>query len=406
MKNTKLGLLILLSLTLIVIPLASACGTTTPPDEELPKEELKIGAIFALSGPFSGPLMQLRDGVVACADWINDNGGLTVQGEQYLIKIIDEDNKLSPDGAITAANKLIYQDKVEFMVGPIIPFLSAAVAPVTEEANVLRCQINGVGMPGELSPDMTYTFTTFFSRGAVAPTFDYFVEAYPDLNRVALTCPEDPGGLFNMELAKEAAEALDLEVVFMEAYPFDTVDFYPLMTSILATNPDAVSMGEGMGPQYAGIVKAARELGFTGPLFAYSSTGDTEAFRDMIGTDFAYDIFVNDEYLASPEMPAMVREVEEYIMDKYGQELTANHLYGWDALWYMAQAIEAAQSLDPAAVAATWTAMASLESVFGASRMGGLETYGINHVVSKVATITRLENGEIEIVKWYEMYVP
>jgi ABC-type branched-subunit amino acid transport system substrate-binding protein len=402
MKHRKwVGLALLVLLILVLMPLLSACSPTPPATNEL-----EVGVILALSGPFSGPLQLLKGGIVACADWINDNGGLSVQGENYTIELIFEDNQLTPEGATAAANKLAYDDQVEFIVGPIIPFLSAVVAPITEEAEVLRCQIDGVGFPGELSSNMTYTFSTFFSRGAVEPTFDYFVDTYPGLDRVALTCPADPGSEFNMALGKDVAEGLGLNVTYSESYPSDTVDFYPLMTTILGTNPDAVCMGEGMTAQYAGIVKAARDLGFNSTLFCYSSTGDIEEFTLMIGTPYAYDIFTCDEYLESAEMPDMVREVEALLADNYGAVLTANHVYGWDALWYVAQAIEEADSIDPLEVAATWETMESLDSMFGPVTMGGQETFGINHVVGKISSITRLEDGAIEFVKWFDMEAP
>jgi branched-chain amino acid transport system substrate-binding protein len=402
MKNMKLVVLALLVLVLMLMPLLSACTEESAPSPN----ELEIGVILALSGPFSEPLQLLKGGIVACADWINDNGGLTVQGEEYSIKLIFEDNQLTPEGATAAANKLAYDDQVKFIVGPVIPFLSAVVAPITEEAEVLRCQIDGVGFPGELSSDMTYTFSTFFSRGAVEPTFNYFVNAYPGLKRVAMTCPADPGAEFNLALGKDVAEGLGLNVTYCESYPSDTVDFYPLMTTILGTNPDAVCMGEGMTPQYAGIVKAARDLGFDSTLFCYSSTGDIEEFTLMIGTPYADNIFTCDEYLESDEMPDMVREVEALLADNYGAVITANHVYGWDALWYVAQAIEEADSIDPLEVAGAWETMDSLDSIFGPVTMGGQQTFGTNHVAGKLSCITRLEDGAIEFVEWFTMEAP
>jgi uncharacterized cupin superfamily protein len=51
-------------------------------------------------------------------------------------------------------------------------------------------------------------------------------------------------------------------------------------------------------------------------------------------------------------------------------------------------------------VAATWKKMQSIETAFGKGHMGGLKTYGINHLVVKPMSVTRLEKGKVETVKW------
>jgi hypothetical protein len=86
--------------------------------------------------------------------------------------------------------------------------------------------------------------------------------------------------------------------------------------------------------------------------------------------------------------------------DRYGKEFLLDHIFGWNALWVLAQAIEEAQSLDPTEVAQSWEDMESLETAFGSAYMGGLETYGINHEVVRPFGFSRLMNGEVEFIKW------
>ena len=76
---------------------------------------------LGLSGAGSESLALSLDGVNAAAEWINDKGGLTVNGEKYLVKPVAEDIKMSPDGTTAAANKLVFEDKVSYIIGPPIP---------------------------------------------------------------------------------------------------------------------------------------------------------------------------------------------------------------------------------------------------------------------------------------------
>ena len=60
MKNMKLVVLALLVLVLTLVPLLSACTEESAPSPN----ELEIGVILALSGPFSGPLQLLKGGIL------------------------------------------------------------------------------------------------------------------------------------------------------------------------------------------------------------------------------------------------------------------------------------------------------------------------------------------------------
>jgi len=401
MKKLRIGIFICLALMLVLTPLLSACA-----GEEAPPKELEIGGILGLTGPGSEALAPFGDGVKACADWINDKGGLTINGEKYLIKILMEDHRMTPDGAIAAANKLVYDDKVKFIVGPVIPWFSMAIMQITEEAKVLRCKFSGVGMPEEMNPETPYLFSAVVETVTLPYIYDYLLEAYPEVKKVALLCPDEPGALFAREISKKEAEARGLTVVFEDAYPFGTEDFYPLWTKIMAAEADALEFGQGFASWYGAILKQGRELGFEGPICTFSGGGDPYLVRDIAGPDLATDFFIFDYDLKSPEMPPMIREIETILSDKYGLELRSDIVFGWMHLWFMTQAIEAAQSLDPTEVAQSWEKMKSIESPFGTGYVGGLESYGLNHVMVFPQALLRIMNGEVEHIKWVIAELP
>jgi len=392
MKGLKLGFFVLFVLMVVIAVNQNvyAKGAKT----------LKIGAVFALTGPAAPGIKECMDGVQVAADWINEKGGITIKGQQYLIEIVPEDNKSTPDGIVAAANKLVYRDKVKFMVGPVVPGLSIAMTPITEKAKVLRCKIDGTGSKAEMKPDMLYTFSTFMEIQYVRSAYDYFVKSYPDVRKIAITGPDEPGGQAILTRSKKEAEARGLKVLFAEPYPFGTEDFYPMLTKAMAQKPDAFDMGVGVAPWYAGIIKQARELGFTGPMFAPSATGNIYLIPKLVGKDFSHDIFFLDADLKSPKMPPVIKEARRRVLDKYGVELTFGHGAGWEALWCLVQAIEAAQSLDTTIVAKTWENMKNIETLYGRGSMGGMKDFGINHVVMKPRPLTRLENGAVKFIKF------
>ncbi|MBW1700737.1 MAG: ABC transporter substrate-binding protein [Deltaproteobacteria bacterium] len=392
MKALKFGFFVLLAVMVVIAVNQNvyAKGAKT----------LKIGAVFALTGPAAPGIKDNMQGVQVAADLINEKGGIIIEGHQYLLEIVPEDNKSVPDGTIAAANKLVYKDGVKFIVGPVVPLLSIAMTPITEKAKVLRCKVNGTGTQAEMNPDLHYTFSTFIEVQYIKSGYDYFVESYPGIKKIAITGPDEPGGQIFLKLSKKEAERRGLEVVYAEPYPFGTQDFYPILTKALAQKPDAIELGVGVAPWYTGLIKQARELQFNGPMFAPSTTGDIYFIQKMVGKDFAHDIFFLDPDLKSPEMPSVIKEIGKRVRDKYGVELTSSHCLGWEVLRCLVQAIEAAQSLDPTVVAQTWENMKNIQTLYGKGKMGGLKDFGINHVVMKPRPLARLKKGEVEFVKF------
>jgi branched-chain amino acid transport system substrate-binding protein len=364
---------------------------------------LKIGALFALSGPASQSVKECADGAKAAAEWLNEKGGVAVEGEKYRIELVVEDNKSTPDGAAAATNKLVFKDKVKYIIGPVVPPFAIAMAPITEPNKVLRNNINGVGHPAEMNPDLRYTFATYKNMDHIPFAYQFFMDSYPKAKKVAIISPEEPGGQFARGVAQKEAEKRGLEVVFNEGYPFGTEDFYPILTKALSKKPDAIDMTVGLAPWFAGIIKQARQLGFEGPMFAHVPTGDIYLARDMIGEKFAHDIFFIEPDLKSPKMPPIIKEAGERIRKMFGVDLLYAHIAGWEALWTLVQAIEKANSLDTTKIAETWEKMDSINAMYGKAKMGGMKTFGINHVMMRPVPITRLNNGKVEFVKFFNV---
>lgn len=385
---------VFLTVVLAVIPFMSACAKPAPPEVKT----LRIGHIIAMTGPIAAGLESCTQGVQMAADWVNEQGGITVGGDKYQIELVLGDNQSTPDGTVAIANKLVYDEGIKFIVGPIVPWLSIAMQPVTEEAKVLRCLLDGTGTPAECNPETPYTFGCFFEVSMVPPVYDYLTEAYPQVKKVAIIGPDEPGGQFLAQMSAKEAQERGLEVVFTEAYPIGTEDYYPLWTKILATEPDAVEMGAGNPPMYAGIIKAGRELGFNGLIYSVSAIF-LDVTKMILGPGFPHgDVFGLSLAVADTEISPMINEIRARAMENYGMFLETQ-VGGWAPLWFMVQAIEAAQSLDATEVVQTWEQMDTMETPFGTATMGGQDFLGLNHVVMMPYPLGRLENGEVKTIK-------
>jgi ABC-type branched-subunit amino acid transport system substrate-binding protein len=365
---------------------------------------LKIGVMAPLTGPISSAGLPHSRMTQLAAEWINAKGGITIKGQKYLIELIIEDEKDTADTAITAATKLVDLHKVKFMVGTVSPTLMTAVAPITERARVLRALWHGEGSPIELNPETPFTFRVpVVPRDFALPLLRYHVKTYPNAKKITMVFIDNPAAQFLFDKTKKTAEALGLTVLALDLYPSATRDFYPLLSKVIASKPDAIYCTAAPNLM-GGILKSGRELGYTGPIFNLSPSSP-EVVRRIAGKDFATNCIVPAPDVTSPEMTPMIKEIRKMTLDKY-KECNFDYVRQWDSFWWMMQAIEKAQSLDPSVVAKTWEKMDRIEASTGTGKMGGQQSYGINHVGVLPFGVTRMVNGELEHVGWFTPEIP
>ena len=96
---------------------------------------------------------------------------------------------------------------------------------------------------------------------------------------------------------------------------------------------------------------------------------------------------------------------EKRLMDKYGQ-ISQLSLNAFNCVWVMTHAIEAAQSFDTTVVRDYWENMEYVDTLYGKGKMGGKETYGINHAVGHPCPIHALNKGKVEFLAWMDIQMP
>lgn len=402
MKKLSLISLIVMLICGLTLGICAKDAPAASPTAE--GKTLKIGVLSNLTGPISTAAIPHTRTTQLAVDWINSKGGITIKGQKYLIELVVEDIKETVDTAMTAATKLVEFHKVKFIVGLIGPTQILPVTSITESAKVIRALWHGEGNVKELSPNTPYTFRVpIIPRDFVLPLLKYQVKAYPEVKKISMLFIDNPGAPVLFEKTKKEAEALGFTVLGLNVYPVSTRDFYPLVTKVMASKPDAIYC-DGLPHLMGGTLKAARELGFNGPIFNLAPTCPNVVLR-IAGKTFADNFIVGAPDVNNPNMPPMIKEIRKMILDKY-KEVNFDYLRAWDSIWWLIQAIEKAQSLDPTDVAKTWEKMDRLEASTGIGKMGGQQSYGINHVGVLPFAITKMVKGELEHVGWFMPEIP
>ena len=86
--------------------LAASCG------------EIVIGSAISLTGKYATNGVHAQNGYEFAIQKIKDAGGVNVDGKCYNFKVIYYDDESKGDRGATLAERLISQDKVQYMLGP------------------------------------------------------------------------------------------------------------------------------------------------------------------------------------------------------------------------------------------------------------------------------------------------
>jgi len=234
----------------------TACG---------PKEDtIKVAILAPLSGPVPTFGVMTRDGVLLAIEEWNAKGG--VLGKK-IVPVV-EDSQCTPDPAVNAANKVIDQDKVHYIVGEVC---SKASIPVSEIANSKKVvQIS----PTSTNPDVTvgkdgkvkdYIFRACFIdpfQGTVGAKF-----ALGTLKAKTAFIMLDQANDYVKGLAEFFEKAFTAEggkIVGKETYTSKDTDFSAILAKVAAAKPDIIYL-----PDYYNIVnlvtKQAKEKGIKAP---------------------------------------------------------------------------------------------------------------------------------------------
>jgi len=114
----------------LVLALILGLGTMVP--AALAQETIKIGGIGVLSGPYAVYGLAVQKGVDLYVEQLNAAGG--VNGK--LVEVLWEDSQADATVGINAYNKLVDNDGVVAIIGPVLTGVTKAVAEYAADVGI------------------------------------------------------------------------------------------------------------------------------------------------------------------------------------------------------------------------------------------------------------------------------
>jgi len=360
----KSGWIVLLCvLGLLAAVLATGCGgeeaaTTTAPSggsstsavAQPTGDPVVLGAIVSATGPNSALGEQERNVLQMMETQVNSEGG--VLGRP--LKIVIEDDKTDAKEAVTAANKLIDQDKAVALIAATGSASTLAVKEITAQKGLPQMAMAAANDITGKAPMEWIWRTPHKDALAVARALTHISEVLK-AKTVAVLHDENAFGSSGAAEIEKTAGDYGLELVATESYKTDDTDLTAQLTKIRGANPEVLIVwGTNPGPALA--AKNMAQLGMEMPYVGSHGIANKK-FIELAGEAAEGVVFPAGRLLVpssitDPAQKAVTDAFIEQYEAAYGASPNTFAGYAFEAVLLLVNAIEKAGSTDPAAIQA------------------------------------------------------
>ena len=271
---------------------------------------LKIGQLGVMSGPAASWGLVNKYCIQAAAEMINEEGGVEIDGEKYKIEFVSIDDKMDHKLAVSGMERLVYQEKIKYIIGPNVDTTAASVVPVIEAAGAIN--IPYAFSKALYSPPHGNSILGMIASYQAGPVIYKYLKENKGVKSISFIARNDSDPLNQRDEGVEAAKKLGLNIISStDTYEPGTTDFFPVMSKVVKGNPDLIVLS-GVAPADAPLlIKAARELGYKG-LLSTETAQDIKILNEVAGK-YA-EGFISVGGASTPEIQSdyMKKFVERY----------------------------------------------------------------------------------------------
>ncbi len=221
---------------------------------------IKIGALVSITGPTAFLGVPERNTLEMLVKNINKNGG--INGNK--VDLIIYDTKGNPSSTVVLARKLIYNDKVDVIVGPTRSGSTLAIIPLIERSRVPL--ISMAASHKITQPVKKWVFKTAPSDSlAVERIYSYMRDK--NIKNVALLTASTGFGSSGRGELKKLASKYDIKIVADELFGPKDTNMTSQLIKIKGIKGLQAIVCWGTNPGPASVAKNVKELGIKVPLF-------------------------------------------------------------------------------------------------------------------------------------------
>jgi branched-chain amino acid transport system substrate-binding protein len=235
------------------------------PELSAAQDLIRIGAPLPLTGPLSPEGIKQKQGYDLWAELANSKGGIKASGKSYKVEIVYVDYASNTPRAVQTAERLITEDKVNFLFSPFGSGATKAASGVSEKYGIPTVAATA-SSEQVYDQGYKYLFGTFTPNDTLTePLTSITTKRDSNIKRVAILARND---LFPLAIGNEmekSAKKRNLDVVMFEKYAIGTMDHASAITQMRAAKPDWI-FATGYINDLILIRKQMNDLGVTAPV--------------------------------------------------------------------------------------------------------------------------------------------
>jgi branched-chain amino acid transport system substrate-binding protein len=323
----------------------------------LASDPIKVGLSLGLTGGNAPYGKQLLVALEIWRDDVNADGGILGRP----VQLTCYDDQSAPSNVPAIYTKLIEVDRVDLLLGPYGTNQIAAALPVVAQQGLATIGILGLAANQQLHYDRYFSMVPIgqdpkreFSRGF----FDMAVAQNPRPRTVAITGADAEFGKNATDGARENAAAAGLSIVYDQRYPPGMIDLTPLVRAIKAADPDIVFVA-AYPPDTVGFVRAVSEVGLSPKMIGGAMLGlmatplKMQMGPLMNGYVNNADVFVPTPSFNFAGVQELLRKYQQRAKSEGIDPLGYNFMpYAYAAAQVLRTAVEKTGSLDQGKLAA------------------------------------------------------
>ncbi len=304
-------------------------------------DQIVIGASLPLTGKEARVGGFYRDGYETAVKFWNEKGGITVNGQKKQIKLNVLDNTTNPTTSVSQYERLVTQDKVDFLLGSYSTLLVSADNVVAQRYKIPYVNAGGAAS-AIYSRGNKYLFGVLSSVVNLATTEMDLLKAQQDAGKlkkpanIALIWENtDHGKDFQQGVQAYAKKHPDrFKVVIDETFELGGQDYSSLLRKVKGSKAD-LFLADAHLEDFILMHRQYTEQGLNHQVVTYGARGSEKDAKEQLGNKAVAGVLSATWW--SPELPyPQAKEFVEYYSKNHNGEMPA---------WYQALSFEAANTL-------------------------------------------------------------
>ncbi len=358
------------------------------------QKTIRIGGAVPLSGPVAYWGHSTAQGFIDGAEVINAAGGVMINGEPHKLEIISYDTKGEVADARAATLRLVEQDQCKYVFSQAAAS-TVGMLQVTEPAGVLSIvacwgylHLFGKEYPLHFRAEMSD-----YEQGFAYIPFMQEKYGKDALKTAAFIGPNDQDGTDCHFSYKRLMDYYGISQKSAEFYNWEDTDFYPIVAKTIADRPDFIITSPSPPGITASIIKAARELGYTGPISSPAAS-ETKTILEVAG-EYA-DSVVLPVTNVDPSTDTQ-KAIQQRFLDRFGSFNALAGNYSW-WIYSLKAAWEKAGTADDTKVVAEALAQVELNDTFvGKVKWAGEKSFGVARQGVYDCYTTTIDKGNAKV---------